>query len=136
MFSSDVNISSLTDALLEDIEIYEYSYPKLSSAKFSYHKHPDPRHKGKYLDSGTCEICGKKGTYTLVTADKPYMCYKCYQAVRAYRNLNIDVLRLQRKKTLNVKQIKKIVTYMKTYSKKKALVYGLVGAYLLNSNKK
>ena len=120
-----------TDIFLNDLEsVLEYRYHDLASSKFSYHKHPDPKHKGKYLDDGTCEICGKKKTYLLIDKDKPKMCYKCYQSIRAYQNLLVDVLKLKKKKTLNIKDCKRIVKYMRTYAKKKALALGVLATVL------
>lgn len=125
--------NNLSEALISDTEVMlEYSYQKLSSAKFSYHKYKDPNKPGKFIDNGVCEVCGRKGSYLLVEKDKPHMCYRCYQSVRAYRTLSIDVLHLQKKKTLTVKQCKSIVQYMRNYAKKKALALGLVATYLLN----
>ena len=124
-------MSNLTDAYLHDFEIIdEYKYYQMPSSQFSYHKHPDPKHKGKYLDDGTCEICGKKHTYLLIDKDKPHMCYNCYQAIRAYQSLLIDVLRVKKKKNLNLKDCKRVVKYMKSYAKQKAIAMGLVGLAL------
>lgn len=132
----DPLIEDLTEALLHDLTILEYTYPKLSSSKFTFHKHKDPNSKAKvrqkYLDDGVCKVCGKKGSYILISDDKPHMCYRCYQAIRAYRRLKVDVLHLQKKDKLTDAQAKKIVKYMKSYSKKKTFLYGMVGAYLIN----
>ena len=58
------------------------------------------------------------------------MCYKCYQSIRAYQSLLVDVLKLKRKKTLNLKDCKRIVHYMHSYARKKLMAIGLVGALL------
>lgn len=123
---------NLTDEFLEEFEpILEYRYYGLASSHFSYHKHPDPHKPGKFLDNGVCEVCGKKHQYTLIEKDKPTMCYKCYQAIRAYQTLRFDTLKLKKKKVLNVKDCKKIVKYMSTYVKTKALAFKVVGAMIL-----
>lgn len=123
-------VREVTDALLEDTAVMEYVWPKLSSAKFSYHKHPEIKKKG-WQDNGICEVCGKRGAYTLIQPDKPRLCYKCYTAVRAYRNLRFDVLRLQKKKNLTLKEVQKIVTYMKNYTRKKANLFKMVTTALV-----
>lgn len=134
---NSIVIREAANAYLNDIKIYEYTYPRLSSGKFTYHKHPNPRagnrakDNEKWLDNGTCEVCGRKGTYTLIEVGKPAMCYKCYQAVRAYRNLKLDVLHKHKKKTLTMKDIKEIVSYMNSYSKKKSLILTAIGIALI-----
>lgn len=123
-------VTEITNSILNDVEIYEFSYPKLSSSRFTFRKHEDPKKKGKYIDDGVCEVCGAKGVYVLIADKKPKMCYKCYQAIRAYDKLLIDVLRLRNKKELKLADCKRIVKYMRTYAKKKTLIVGLIGAYL------
>lgn len=127
---NEEEIRQATDNLLEDTEMMEYIWPKLSSAKFSYHKYPEVKKKG-WQDNGICEVCGKRGTYTLIQADRPRICYKCYTAVRAYRNLKFDVLKLQKKKNLTLKEIQKIVTYMKNYTRRKANLFKMVTTALV-----
>ena len=102
----------------------------MPSSKFSFHKFPVKGQKDKYLDDGVCEVCGNKKVYVLISNDKPKMCYKCYQSIRAYQSLLVDVLKLKRKKTLNLKDCKRIVHYMHSYARKKLMAIGLVGALL------
>ena len=111
----------------------EYMYPQLSSYYFTYKKHQDPKNKGKYLDNEVCEVCGKNHQYVLVVDKTPVMCYKCYQTVRAYKSLLFDTLRLKKKKDLTVKDCKKIVQYMKTFSKVKLLALAALSASLTSS---
>ena len=108
--------------------LFEYNYPKLSSGWFTFHKHKDS--SGKYLDDGNCPVCGKERQYLLIKKGVQPMCYRCYQAVRGYKELLFDPLHLQRKRDLNAGDCKKIVKYMNTYSKKKLIALAAVGAMI------
>lgn len=113
------------------MNINEYNLPKMSSRAFTYRKFPDPDTPNKFRDNGVCEVCGRRGTYTHVYGGWPTMCYKCHQSIRAYRKLMFDPLRLHNRKKLNLKQCKKIVQYMRKYSKAKALAAAAVTAAIL-----
>ena len=109
-------------------EVLEYAYPKLVPSWFTYHKHKDKN--GKYLDDGKCRVCDKDRQYLLIKPGVQPMCYRCYQAVRAYKNLLFDPLHLKSKRDLTALDLKRIVKYMNTYSKKKLVALAAVGAYL------
>ena len=108
--------------------IMEYNYPKLVSTWFTYNKKKDKN--GKILDDGKCKVCGKDRQYLLIKPGVPHMCYRCYQAARAYKNTLFDPLHLKSKRDLTDADCKRIVKYMNTYSKKKLVALAAVGAYL------
>ena len=112
----------------EERALFEYSYPKLSPGWFTYHKHKAK--SGKYLDNGKCPICGKDRQYILIKQNIQPMCYRCYQAVRGYRELLFDPLKMKRKRDLTSVDCQKIVKYMNTYSKKKLIALAAVGAMI------
>jgi len=111
-----------------DISVNEYNYPKMVPAAFTYHRKKD--RNGKFLDDGNCRVCGKDRQYLIIRPGVVPMCFRCYQAVRGYRNLLFDPLRLHSKRDLTVADCKKAVKYMNTYAKKKLVAIGAVGAML------
>ena len=117
-----------------DAGLLEYDYPKLSSGWFSYHSKKD-KSTGKFIDDGKCRVCGKDRQYLLVKDKIPVMCYRCYQAVRGYKNLLFDPLHLKSRRGLTASECQKIVKYMNTYSKKKLVARAAVGAYLATKDK-
>lgn len=111
----------------------EYKYYKLPTSKFTFQMHKDPVRRNKFLDNGECEVCGKLHTYTLIDPEKPRMCYDCYQTVRAYNQLTKDVLSLKSKRILDVDDCKRIVKYMRAFTKQKALALSVLGITLYNT---
>ena len=135
--TSDVgNFITVYESLKEMREpVVEYTYPKLTSQWFTYHKQKDKK-TGKYLDDGKCQVCDKDRQYLLIKPGVPHMCYRCYQAARGYKNLLFDPLHLKSKRDLTASDCKRIVKYMNTYSKKKLVALAAVGAYLALGNEK
>lgn len=97
--------------------IYRHMYPMETSRHFTYHKHPDG--KGGFLDNGICELCGARGTYTLIAEEKPRCCYKCYSKLRQSKGAAFDVAGLQNARYISLAEAKKIV---KSYSDLKTAV--------------
>ena len=112
----------------EDISVNEYNYPKLVPSAFTYHKKKD--RTGGYADDGLCRVCDKDRQYLIIKPDVVPMCYRCYQAVRAYKNCLFDPLRLKNKRKLDVIDCRRAVTYMNTYAKMKLVALAAAGAML------
>lgn len=87
--------------------VYRHMYPKKTSSRFTFHKHPSPA--GGYLDDGICELCGTRGSYLLIEEEKPRCCYKCYMKLRRSKSEIVDTTGLQNAKYISLAEARKIV---------------------------
>ncbi len=108
-----------------------YTYPTITSARFTYHKHPSG---GGYLDDGRCPVCNSTGVRVYIDpkGEVPKMCYKCYVLMHDYRNRSVDTLGLHKRRVLSTEDCRRIRAHMHgtRTAVKTAVGTGLIAAFL------